>query len=84
MAAAGVTMLGADARGWKIIQVEGHRPGEPERIFKMKVGDKNLEIVQQEETMNVYVNPDPEGPDDWEKPPGSGRILKVFNPKRGN
>ena len=41
---------------------------------------KELELVSQESPLRVYVNPDPDQPDEWEVPAGSGIKVLVFLP----
>ena len=43
---------------------------------------KPVQLVQQEADLIVYVNPELRGCDDWESPPGSGRIFRVGTPDR--
>ena len=68
-------------RGWAVIQIPACQPNCEPMIFKCKVKDKQVELVQQEGVaLRVYVNPDIYEPDVWETPPGSGRIFHVFSP----
>ena len=43
----------------------------------MTIGHKKLQLVEQAGPMKVYVNPNADGPDEWETPPGSGFRLLV-------
>ena len=57
---------GRDERGWSILVLSPMEGPEAKRkIFKIILNGKELELVQQTEEMEVYVNPDKEGFDEW-------------------
>ena len=75
----GLSFLPPDNRGWQVIELEAL----PERVLvqiEIPVAKnifKKLELVSQESPLRVYVNPDPDQPDEWEVPAGSGIKLSV-------
>ena len=51
--------------------------------MKMRVSNdsfKNIELVSQESPLRVYINPDPDQPDEWEVPAGSGHKVVILSP----
>ena len=80
-AVASVRFLGFDERGWQMLRVPGKAVADgTTRILQVTVGDKTVELVQQQDPMKVYVNPEAKGFDEWETPPGSGFRLLVGSP----
>ena len=78
----GVSVLFPDKRGWQVIEVEA-LPATS--IFKVEIplGNNNfkkLQLVSQETSLRVYVNPDLDQPDEWEVPAGGGNIVLVSSP----
>ena len=67
-------------RGWAVIQIPACRPWCGPIRFKCKVKGKLVELIQQQDPLRVYVNPDIYEPDEWECPPDSGQILKHLSP----
>ena len=68
---AGFFYVGQDDRDWQVFQLspQVRVMGEevtPGKTFTIRLQHKTVELVQQEEEMRVYVNPDPQGPDEWE------------------
>ena len=61
-------VVGKDGKEWSTVNIPQGSTG----IFRMKVGNKRLEIVGQEKYLKVHVNPDPDGLDFWENPADSG------------
>ena len=82
--APGISCMGSDQRNWVMLKITGS--GIPENdqpyVVTMIVGCKPVQLVQQEADLIVYVNPELRGCDDWESPPGSGRIFRVGTPER--
>jgi len=78
----GLSVLLPDNRGWQVIEVEAL----PKKvIFQVEIpvannSFKKLELVSQESPLRVYVNPDPDQPDEWEVPAGSGHKVLVLSP----
>ena len=76
--------MGSDQRNWVMLKLTGS--GIPENdqpyVVTMTVDCKPVQLVQQEADLIVYVNPELRGCDDWESPPGSGRIFRVGTPER--
>ena len=69
-----VSLLLPDKRGWQVIEAEALSATS---IFKVEIplGNNNfkkLQLVSQETSLRVYVNPDLDQPDEWEIPAGSG------------
>ena len=57
-AVASVRFLGFDERGWQMLRVPGKAVADgTTQIFQVTVGDKTVELVQQQDPMKVYVNP---------------------------
>ena len=80
-AVASVRFLGFDERGWQMLRVPGKAVADgTTQIFQVTVGDKTVELVQQQDPMMVYVNPKANGFDECETPPGSGFRLLVGSP----
>ena len=57
--------LGRDDRGWRTVLVPARQPGADRSIFMLTVYGKHIQLVQQEEDMWVFFNPDPNGQDEW-------------------
>ena len=57
--------LGRDDRGWRTVLVPARQPGADRSIFMLTVYGKRIRLVQHEEDMRVFVNPDPNGQDEW-------------------
>ena len=57
--------LGRDDRGWRTVLVPARQPGADRSIFMLTVYGKHIQLVQQEEDMTVFFNPDPNGQDEW-------------------
>ena len=73
-----VRQLPNDHRGWAVLEVAAKLPTSSSRgIYDITVAGKHLQLVAQEQTMRVYVNPDKDGPDEWDI--GGMRML-VFSP----
>ena len=78
----GLSVLLPDNRGWQVIEVEAF----PETvIFKVEIqvannSFKKLELLSQQSSLRVYVNPDLDQPDEWEVPAGSGNIVLLSSP----
>ena len=71
-----------DHRGWTVIEVE---PLPETTTFKLQVrfannSFKNLKLVSQTLPLRVYVNPEPDQPDEWEIPAGGGTVFLVLSP----
>ena len=80
-AVASVRFLGFDERGWQMLRVPGKAVANgTTQILQVTVGDKTVELVQQQDPMKVYVNPKANGFDECETPPGSGFRLLVGSP----
>ena len=65
---AAVRVVGWDIRGWLVPSIEGKAPGDdgPPGVFDFVVAGKRLCLVQQRSPLRVFVNPDPQGMDEWE------------------
>ena len=76
---AAVRVVGWDIRGWLVLSIEGKAPGDdgPPGVFDFVVAGKRLCLVQQRSPLTVFVNPDPQGMDEWEI---NGVRLKVGSP----
>ena len=67
-------VVGKHGRVWRTVNI----PQEPKMLMIRliprygAISHKKLHIVQQDQDMNLHINPDPSGPDFWEKPAGSG------------
>ena len=46
----------------------------------MTIGGKKLELVQQRQTLKVYVDPDRTKFDEWESPANSGLRMLIGSP----
>ena len=57
--------LGRDPRGWRTVLVPARQPGADRSIFVLTVSGKHIRLVQQDEDMRVFFNPDPNGQDEW-------------------
>ena len=57
--------LGRDPRGWRTVLVPARQPGADRSIFVLAVSGKHIWLVQQDEDMRVFFNPDPNGQDEW-------------------
>ena len=79
----GVALMEPDGRGWQRLWVPPLSAGV-RNIFRVEIpgGTKVVEAVQQTGAMIIYVNPDKEGADEWETPPGSGVTMMVLSPQR--
>ena len=79
-----VSYVGNDSRNWVMLKFAGSGIPEDDEpyVVTVLVGGKPVQLVQQEADLIVYVNPDFRGCDDWESPPGSGRIFRVGTPER--
>ena len=65
-----VRFLGEDSKGWTIIGIIPKNPSHPpeELILSITLQDggvKKIEFPRQRKWMEVHVNPDPLGPDEW-------------------
>ena len=71
-------LRGRDERGWAMIDVY---PSRKPRAIYTEIDGKPLDLCSQsKEIMRVYVNPEKEGFDEWEKPPGCGTRILVGTP----
>ena len=68
-------LRGRDERGWAMIDVY---PSRKPRAIYTEIDGKPQELCSQsKEIMRVYVNPEKEGFDEWEKPPGCGTRMYI-------
>ena len=74
-------MMEPDERGWQCLWV-GPKSAGVLNIYRVRIGTKVVEAVPQTEAMIIYVNPEAEGADEWETPPGSGVRLMVLSLQR--
>ena len=78
-------VVGKHGRVWRTVDI----PQEPKNLmirFLPRYGPnshKKLYILQQDQDMSLHINPDPSGPDFWEKPAGSGIGMWIFSPLEG-
>ena len=77
----GVALMGPDERRWQRLWV-GPQSAIALNIYRVTIGNKVVEAVEQTEPMMIYVNPEAGGFDEWEVPPGSGRRFMVGTPQR--
>ena len=62
-----VRVVGRDIRGWLVLSVKAKAPRDgPPGVFDLMVAGKRLCLVQQRSPLTVFVNPDPQGMDEWE------------------
>ena len=57
--------FGRDPCGWRAVLVPARQPGADRSIFVLAVSGKHIRLVQQDEDMRVFFNPDPNGQDEW-------------------
>ena len=75
-------LVGHDSRGWAIIDVA---QSDETKIFRVRVGGRAVELVSQPVgILRVYVNPSPDGMDEWQIPAGTGPRMKVGTPVEGD
>ena len=80
-----VVYMGRDDRQWRVFwmspmaQEEGEEDA-PRIIVRIRLPEKTLELVQQAVAMEVFVNPDPQGFDEWEV---DGKRLFIMSPQPG-
>ena len=65
-----VRFLGEDSKGWTIIGIIPKDPSHPPEELILSItlqdgGAKKIEILRQRKWMEVHINPDPLGLDEW-------------------
>ena len=73
---------GLDCRGWIFVDFPPARGvAAMPVIFRCVISDKPIQVVLQDnDILRVYVNPDKQGADEWEVPVGSGIKIQVVTP----
>ena len=75
-------LVGHDSRGWAIIDVA---QSDVPKIFRVRVGGRTVELVSQPVGISrVYVNPSPDGMDEWQIPAETGPKMLVGTPVEGD
>jgi hypothetical protein len=64
-------VLPPDSRNWMVLEIAPRQDSEHAPVLKLTITlpngvKKTLDLVRQTRTMKVYVNPDPQGCDEWE------------------
>ena len=65
-----VRILGKDSKGWMIIGIIPRSPSDPPEELILSItspdgGFKKIEILRQRKWMEIHVNPNPIGHDEW-------------------